>query len=331
MSPPKDPVKYEEWLRNVTKANQKKAQDPEWQHKNKEGNQNKNKDFYKNPKYRSKRKEISQKLAQDLEWQRKQKEGAQRRSQDPEWQRKRKEAGKKLAQDPKWQHKQKEAGKKRAHDPEWQHKQKEGAQKNAKNPRWIYNHKERAQKLAQDPEWRRKNKKSLQKLHQNSEYQCKQQEARIGGFWYGNTRYGDPLTYCELWCPDLWQRIDEAQNYQSILSGKTKFDNGDRALSHHHIYWQPKACCKWDEDAQGYYAWIDIGTPKKPNRVKHYILGDPNKFVLLTAREHGMIARDKLKWIKIFEELIETKLGGVCYLPKVEQTSEPFLTSKFNI
>lgn len=146
-------------------------------------------------------------------------------------------------------------------------------------------------------------------------------ESKLGGFWYGNVRYPDPPKYCELWCPDLWHRIDEAQNYQSILSGKTKADNLDRhgktrALSRHHIYYQKKACCEWDEDINGYYAWIDIGTRKKPNKVKYYIPGDPNRFVLLTAQEHRMISKDKTGWIKILEELIETKLGGVCYLPK---------------
>lgn len=141
-------------------------------------------------------------------------------------------------------------------------------------------------------------------------------ESKIGGFWYGNVRYPASHPYCECWCPNLWQRIDEAQNYQSILSGKTKDDNGGRALSRHHVYWQPKACCEWDEDVHGYYAWINTGTVKKPHWHKHAIPGDPNKFVLITSREHGMITKDKLRWIRIFEELIETKLGGVCYLLK---------------
>lgn len=146
-------------------------------------------------------------------------------------------------------------------------------------------------------------------------------DSKICGLWYGNVRYRDPPIYCELWGKPLWHRIDEAQNYQSILSGKTKEDNTGksgkpRALSRHHVYWQPRACCEWDEDAQGYYAWIEIGTKKHPNKVKYYISGDPNKFVLLTMSEHQMIKTDKIKWIELFEELIEIKLGGVCYLPK---------------
>jgi hypothetical protein len=142
-------------------------------------------------------------------------------------------------------------------------------------------------------------------------------ETRIGGFWYGNVRYRIKKKYCELWNWDLWQRIDAYQNFKSILSGKTKEDNGDYALSRHHVYWQEKACCEWDEDLQGYFAMINIGTAKNPNIYKHKIGNDPNKFVLLTRKEHGMVAKDKLKWIKIFEDLIE-KHGGKCYYTKAE-------------
>jgi hypothetical protein len=168
----------------------------------------------------------------------------------------------------------------------------------------------------QSEEERRKKSNALAGRPKSYIHRMKIHEYQIGGFWYGNVRYRDPPKYCELWNSDLWHRIDEAQNYQSILSGKTKEDNGGRALSRHHVYWQKKACCGWDEDIQGYYAMINLGNSKIPDWHKHYIIGDPNKFVLLTAREHRTVANDKLKWIGIFEELIETKLGGVCYLPK---------------
>jgi hypothetical protein len=141
-------------------------------------------------------------------------------------------------------------------------------------------------------------------------------ETLLGGFWYGNVRYVGKK-YCELWNSNLWRRIDAYQNYKSILSGKTKADNGGITLSRHHVYWQEKACCVWDEDAQGYYAMINIGTAKRPNMYKYYVGDDPNKFVLLTKSEHGMIAKDKIKWIKIFEDLIK-KQGGKCYYTKEE-------------
>ena len=278
----KDSAKREESLRNIREAAQKRVRDPEWIRKNKEGALNKNKDFYKDPEWIRKNKERAQKCAQDPEYRRKQKKGCQKCVQDPEWQRKQKEGSKRRSQDSEWQRKNKEENLRKSHD----------------------------------PNWRLKNQKSAQVRVQNLKWQLKQQESKVGGFWYGNVRYSDPPKYCELWCPDLWRRIDEAQDYQSILSGKTKEDNGGRSLSRHHVYYQKKACCEWDEDANGYYAWINDGTPKKPNRVKYYIPGDPNKFVLLTMSEHRVVAKDKLKWIKIFENLIEMELGGVCYISK---------------
>lgn len=150
-----------------------------------------------------------------------------------------------------------------------------------------------------------------------------QLEYNRGGLWYGNVDNDPREYYCEAWNPGLWIRIDIAQDFKSILSGKTKEDNRDRNgkprnLTRHHVYWQKRACCGFDEDTQGYYAMINIGTPMKPNWYKHYIDGSPNKFVLLTDEEHGMIKKDKIKWIRIFEELIKTKLNGKCYLTKNE-------------
>jgi hypothetical protein len=91
------------------------------------------------------------------------------------------------------------------------------------------------------------------------------------------------------------------------LSGKTSDDNGGRQLSCHHVYYQKKACCEWDEDVKGYYAMIDDE--------KYYIKGDPNKFVTLTAGENSMVEKNKLQWVKFFEDLIENQ-GGKCYSQK---------------
>ena len=279
------------------------------------------KDPIKYKEYCRKRKEIAQRLYQNPEYRRKNKEAMQKRAKDPEYQHIQKEAIRKRSQNPKWKHNHKKAMQKRALDPKWLHENKEMCQKRSSTQKWIDNNKKVGRENAQNPEWKRKHKKAVQKLAQDLKWQLKQKEGKLGGFWYGNVRYPDRPRYCNVWGAPFWRRIDEAQNYQSILSGKTKEDNigrdgKPRALSRHHVYWQKKACCEWDEDARGYYAWIDIGTPKKPNRIKYYIPGDPNKFVLLTMSEHDMVKKDKLKWIKTFEDLIETKLGGVCYLPK---------------
>jgi hypothetical protein len=143
-------------------------------------------------------------------------------------------------------------------------------------------------------------------------------ESLIGGFWYGNVRYPGGKKYCELWDEDLKNRIRAYQNHRSILSKKTKLDNAGKQLTCHHVYWQEKACCEWSEDEQGYYAMINIGTAKRPNMYRHYVGEDPNKFVLVTAKEHGMLAKDKLTWIKRIEKLIEQKYEGKCFYTKEE-------------
>jgi hypothetical protein len=275
------------------------------------------KDPTKREEYLRKKKEQNQKLTHDPEWQNNHKLAMQRRALNPEWLRENAERSQKLAQDSNWIDNHKKAMRGMAQDPEWIRKNKEVGLKNAQNPEWQRN----IQKRSQNPEWQRKTKEAAQKRTQDPVWQRNNIEGRWGGFWYGAVRYTDPPRYCEIWDAPFWHRIDEAQNYQSILSGKTKKDNIDRngktrALSRHHVYYQKKACCEWDKDINGYYVWIDIGTPKRPNRIKYYIPGDPNKFVLLTTSEHMKTAKDKLKWIKIFEGLVESKLGGVCYLPK---------------
>jgi hypothetical protein len=320
MPMPKDPAKREEVLRNMREAAHKRSQDPEWRRKNKEQREKILLDPISRRKHREGTLRGARKRAENPEYVCKNKERLQKLHRDPEFRSKHREGtlrgARKRSQNPEWRRNQKIGAQKRIQDPEWRCNNKAAMQKRFEDPEFKCKNKEMLQKLSQDPEWRHKNKERAQKMVRDPEYKLKQKEGLVGGFCIQNITYRDPPRYCELWCPDLWHRIDEAQNYQSILSGKTKFENGGRALSRHHVYWQPKACCEWDEDAQGYFAMINIGTRGKPNWYKHYIPDDPNKFVLLTKQEHGMVAKDKLKWIKIFEDLIETKLGGVCYLQK---------------
>lgn len=137
-------------------------------------------------------------------------------------------------------------------------------------------------------------------------------EARIVKFndlWYGGVVYPEPPQYCEKWTQDLRDRIRAYWGYKSAISGKTKVDNQNHELSCHHIYYQKKACCTWDGDAQGYFAIIE--------GKRHYIKGDPNKFVPLTKTEHAQTNYNKLSWVKKFEDLIEAQ-GGKCYFTKEE-------------
>jgi predicted RNA-binding Zn-ribbon protein involved in translation (DUF1610 family) len=204
----------------------------------------------------------------------------------------------------------KKAREKMYQNPAWKVNVTNGAQKRAKDPVAILNAKIAKEKMRQNPVWKENHLIS----------------ASGEGFWYGHRTLcpeNQQKKYCEKWCKDLWVRIDAAWNYKSAISGKTRFENYRQAhLDRHHVYWQEKACCEWDEDAQGYYAMINLGRKSKPNMYKYYIKGDPNKFVLLTHSEHKAILGNKklgttkLTWIKYFEDLIEEREaeGKYCYL-----------------
>lgn len=153
-------------------------------------------------------------------------------------------------------------------------------------------------------------------------------ETKVGGFWYGNQNINPThkkyiKKYCELWDEDLKERIRAYWYYVSALSGKEETSKNKRtnkiySIACHHVYYQPKACCVWDEDENGYYANINQGTWKRPNIIKYYIDGDPNKFVTLTRKEHKKTDfGDRIKWIKTFEKIIEDQ-GGKCYFTKEE-------------
>ena len=279
------------WLENVKLGAQKRSQDPVWKENNKKATQA----SAKNPVYKENHKKIMQELAKDPTWLANQKVGKQKRESNPVSVKNRNDALKKAREDPKWLENQIIKNRKMANDPEWQRKNKLAAEKRSQDPNYI-------------------------------------ERVLIGatgqGFWYGHPKLNGRIfkSYCELWNRDLWNRIDAAWNFESTISGKTKEDNKGRDLDRHHVYWQEKACCEWDEDAQGYYAMINLGTKTNPNIIKHYIKGNPNKFVLLTVNEHSMIRGNKklgttkLTWIKFFEDLIETREqeGKKCYLSKEE-------------
>ena len=113
---------------------------------------------------------------------------------------------------------------------------------------------ERQSAAQNDPEVKARKSAAQKEARNDPEVKLKHKESHVGGFCIQNITYDERKKYCELWNPNLWQRIDACQGNRSIISGKTKEDNGGRALSRHHVYWQEKACCVWDEDAHGYYA-----------------------------------------------------------------------------
>jgi len=173
---------------------------------------------------------------------------------------------------------------------------------------------ERNRLIRSTPEWHIKQSKSSIKRYENYNERLKAVESMIGGFWYGNVRYKAKKKYCELWNRNLLDRIRAYWGNRSVISMITKEDNHKPGrpptnLCCHHVYYQEKACCVWDEDVGGYYAMID--------GEKYYIDGDPNKFVTLTNSENIMVNTDKLEWVKYFENWIK-KQGGKCYYTKEE-------------
>jgi hypothetical protein len=190
--------------------------------------------------------------------------------------------------------------------------------------------KERRRAAHNTPEVKERHRAAAKKAMNDPETKLKRKETFIGGFCIQNIIYDEREGYCEVWGKPLFRRIDAYQDNRSIISGKTKEENGGRALSRHHLYWQKKACCGYDEDTKGYYAMINLGTRGKPEIHKHYINGSPNKFVLLTSDEHCMVTGNKklgttkLTWIKILEDLVETKLNGKTFYTESEYANLGF-------
>lgn len=215
---------------------------------------------------------------------------------------------------------------------------KDTATKCWKDPDWVRRNIESRKKTFSDPDWklwkgrvlkeRFKDPELLKKLsdittraYQNPVERSYRIECRHGGFWYGAVRYFERTFYCEKWTRDFRNRCRAWDDYKSVLSGITKEQNLVKGkpteLSVHHVYYQKKACCEWDEDINGYYVMINLGTRAKPIMVRYDIKGDPNKFVTLSHAENVMVNYDKLKWIKLFEDMIEFR-DGKCYYTKEE-------------
>jgi len=239
-----------------------------------------------------------------------------------------------LSKNPEWLRKVTESARKRVLKPEWKEQNKIMLAERSKNSEWKEKCRNTFKRISEDPILSQKRLNAMSDMYNDPVWYENHMIGQIGeGIWYGNKRLinwnngGYRKYYCELWNSNLWDRIDAAYDYKSILSGKTRFDNYKyEYLSRHHLYWQEKACCIWDEDAQGYYAWINNGSKRNPEWIKYYIKGDPNKFVLLTRKEHGIIRgkmgteRDKIYYIKLMEGLIEerAKEGKKCYLSHEE-------------
>ena len=252
---------------------------------------------------------------------------------DEEYYKKRSDSMKLVAQTPEWRKRVGESTKNAWKDPTHRENYINGFKKRSENPEWRKNISEQAKIRYQDPNFIEIVRNSaLKRFEDPIKLEWYFISTAGEGFWYGHASLrrwnNEPRKYyCELWNNDLRNRIDAAWDFKSAISGKTRFENyKHEKLCKHHIYWQEKACCYWDEDINGYYAWINNGMSVTPEWIKYYIKGDPNKFVPLTRKEHGMVrgdkklGTDKIYWIKHFENQIEQrgKEGKKCYLSPEE-------------
>mgnify|MGYP004633154527 CR=1 FL=1 len=141
-------------------------------------------------------------------------------------------------------------------------------------------------------------------------------ETLIGGFWYGNVRYGK-LQYCELW-KDVNPRVHAFFNNTCCLCGAK--ENG-KSFAGHHIFYVKKACC-WFNKEGIYYTNLNARDHKEHD----YCIGEnPNYFVILCPKCHGMTNGDfenRKKWADYFKEMIDTKYNGKCYFSREEMAGD---------
>jgi hypothetical protein len=298
MPAPHDPIKAKIWRENL----KKRSKNPSWIENQKNGCLKRS----SNPIYiehlkngclkRSSNIEYLEKISNSLK---------QKHIDDKDFHNHMIEINNRVTKTKEWMDKNKIVRENNLNKPGWCEKIKDGQQKSKNNDinKWYKIKRDAIVKAHNNPLWRSKQKQGCIDRSKDILYYI----SRFKYIWYGSVKYyDDELLYCEKWNSDLRNRIRMRYDHKSVLSGKTKIDNKNRELCCHHVYYQKKSCCEWDEDNGAFYAYID--------GYKYYIKGDPNKFVTLTNSEHAMVNHNRLKWVKFFEDIIETKYNGKSYI-----------------
>lgn len=153
--------------------------------------------------------------------------------------------------------------------------------------------------------------KKLGKIH-TEKTKMKMCEGHLGGFWYGNVRYGYHID-CELW-KDVNPRVHAWFDYKCVLC--EEMENGHSHIGHH-VFYETKACCMTSEDGQ-YYTNLNA----KNHPIKDYYIGEnPNYFVILCRSCHGKTGgsfENRKKYADELREMIDTYYEGKCYYTKEE-------------
>ena len=66
-------------------------------------------------------------------------------------------------------------------------------------------------------------------------------EHNVGGFWYGNVIYPEPVKYCEKFNNNFRERVRAYWNWECAVCGKKETTRA--RLSVHHIHYDKKMCC----------------------------------------------------------------------------------------
>ena len=106
----------------------------------------------------------------------------------------------------------------------------------------------------------------------------------------GFTQFGD---YCEKFNEPLKERVRGFFNRTCVECGKLEENNEWGKLSVHHVNFDKNACC---------------------NNTRPL-------FVALCSQCHPKTNRNREYWEEHFTELINSKFGGKCYLPKPHSTA----------
>jgi hypothetical protein len=147
--------------------------------------------------------------------------------------------------------------------PENKIKIKERAIISHNTPEAKKNHSEAKKKLWQDPEYRKKVILAVQKSHSDPEFIKKSSEKQKKRFensderqkitdglikmwadtrWYGNIKYDYGPQYCELWTPELRERVRAYWGYKCVECGMSEKEK-NRKLAVHHVHYNKNTCC----------------------------------------------------------------------------------------
>lgn len=114
-------------------------------------------------------------------------------------------------------------------------------------------------------------------------------------------------------------------NYKCEECGKTNEESlleYGSSLAVHHVYYRKMACCKNELSYES--GILKIGKmlyikERDGSIHEHEIIGKPEKFVVLCKSCHGKtVIKDRYKWIKHYEDIVNTKYDGKSFLTKEE-------------